>query len=388
MAGLLKKREERVTLKTKHLFHPLELAICGHSGSGKTTLISKLINRFSKKLSVGYIKHDAHHFEMDKEGKDTFIAKKAGAKRVGISSSTEKAFIISDCDDGFLIKQNFIDSDVVLIEGYKDSLTNKILVWSGSEEDKALLAKYLADPNLNLLAVVGKTESSPTDLVPYFHRDDIKSIFEFIDFFWKEQFVARPLYGLVLSGGKSKRMGRDKGSLNYHGKSQVAHLYGLLEGLTEKTFVSCRSDQASSDHIKEFPRIEDHYIGFGPTGGILSAFHLHPEAAWLVLACDMPFINEDTIRELLEKRNSYKMATCFYNGEKKWPEPLCAIYEPKAALKLGYYLANGKPCPRKVLMNSSVECLKPIEEAALKNANTPSDFEHFRLEAIGAKSEN
>ena len=361
----------------KGMFHPLEVSVCGFSGSGKTTLIEKLIQRFSEKLEVGYIKHDAHRFEMDREGKDTYKATHAGARQVAISSEESIALLTENYDDRLLFNQSFLDNDVVFIEGYKESLGNKIMVWSGSKEDHELLEKYLSNPKSNLLAVVGNTDIAPTSKVPYFNRDNIKEILCFLDMFWKEKFSSRPLYGLVLSGGRSKRMGQDKGALNYHGESQVASLYGLLEGLTENTFVSCRSEQSQDDHIQEYETIEDHFIGFGPTGGILSAFQKHPQAAWLVLACDMPFINEATIQALVENRNPYKMATCYFNGEKKWPEPLCAIYEPKAAMKLGYYLAMGKPCPRKVLMNSKIECLEPIDKSALKNANTPEDYQQI-----------
>ncbi|MCO4793331.1 MAG: bifunctional molybdenum cofactor guanylyltransferase MobA/molybdopterin-guanine dinucleotide biosynthesis adaptor protein MobB [Bacteriovoracaceae bacterium] len=374
-----------MTTKANDLFHPLEVSICGHSGSGKTTLSIKLIERFSKNLSVGYIKHDAHRFEMDREGKDTFRAKEAGANQVAISSPEKTALIITNSNDRFLIKQNYIDSDVVIIEGYKDSLCSKILVWSGTSEDEALLERYLSNPKQHLLAIVGAGESGPSTKVPYFQRDDIEGIYNFIDLFWKEKINSRPLNALILSGGHSKRMGKDKGALEYHGKSQVAHLYELLDTFTDNTFVSCRTDQVSSSHIQNFPSITDHYVGFGPTGGILSAFQEQPDAAWFVLACDMPFVNERSIQELIEKRNPYRMVTCFNNSEKKWPEPLCAIYEPKAATKLGYYLAMGKPCPRKVLMNSRVECLDPVEERILQNANTPQDFQNIQSSMIGER---
>ena len=50
------------------LFNPMELAFCGFSGSGKTTLLTKLIQSFAHDYQVGYVKHDAHNFDMDKEG--------------------------------------------------------------------------------------------------------------------------------------------------------------------------------------------------------------------------------------------------------------------------------------------------------------------------------
>ena len=73
----------------QYQFNPFEISICGYSGLGKTTLICKLLQSLSKKYRVGYIKHDAHRFEMDKKGKDTYQASQNGASGVGIYSSEE-----------------------------------------------------------------------------------------------------------------------------------------------------------------------------------------------------------------------------------------------------------------------------------------------------------
>ncbi len=188
------------------------------------------------------------------------------------------------------------------------------------------------------------------------------------------------LYGLILSGGKSKRMGTDKGSLNYHGKSQVEHLFEMLNDLTDETFVSCRKEQTELKHIQGLPKVIDAFDDLGPSGGILSAFNQEPEASWLVLACDMPYLNSESLVHLIENRDPQKVATCFYNGEKKWPEPLCAIYEPSSVERINYYVGLGKPCPRKVLMNSEVNILEPLETRVLVNANTLADLESFKKE--------
>lgn len=372
-----------MTIKTKYVFHPFEISLCGHSNSGKTTLITKLISHFSKRFDVGYIKHDAHRFEMDREGKDTYLAKASGAKQVAISSPLKSAFIFENSFNELALRQIFLDSDIVLIEGYKDSLANKILLWKGGAKDEELLAKYRANPEHQLLAIVGTQKTSPCSEFPYFERDDLDSITKFIEDLWQNKINQRKLNGLILTGGKSSRMGTDKGALEYYEKNQIAHLHDLLEGLVDNIFVSCRFDQTHLSYIKPFQTISDRFIDFGPTGGILSAFQEDPDAAWIVLACDMPFLSKNSILELLEKRNPFAMASCYYNGEKKWPEPLYAIYEPKAAQKLGSYLALGKPCPRKVLMNSRIELLKPVEENILKNANTPEDFSKLKNEIGG-----
>ena len=74
---------------------PFVIGIEGFSGSGKTTLTEKLIPYFkSKGYMIAVIKHDAHGFDMDREGKDTFRFTAAGADLVMISSETRSTRIL------------------------------------------------------------------------------------------------------------------------------------------------------------------------------------------------------------------------------------------------------------------------------------------------------
>ncbi|MDA9793096.1 molybdopterin-guanine dinucleotide biosynthesis protein MobB, partial [Bacteriovoracaceae bacterium] len=73
----------------EYTYHPFEIAFCGLSNSGKTTLVSKLIKELSTDYNVGYLKHDAHGFEMDKTGKDTWHATNSGASVVVINDETK-----------------------------------------------------------------------------------------------------------------------------------------------------------------------------------------------------------------------------------------------------------------------------------------------------------
>jgi molybdopterin-guanine dinucleotide biosynthesis protein A len=183
-----------------------------------------------------------------------------------------------------------------------------------------------------------------------------------------------PLYGLVLAGGRSTRMKMDKAALDYHGKPQMAHCHDLLRGFCRDVFVSVRSDQADDPVSRRLPQIHDRFVGFGPMGGILSALKEHPEAAWLVLACDLPFVDEVTLRALVRERNPYKLATAFVSPRDGFPEPLCAIYEPKSVFWLLQFLGLGIHCPRKILINSDTHLLKPPTPQALANANSPDEY--------------
>jgi molybdopterin-guanine dinucleotide biosynthesis protein A len=186
--------------------------------------------------------------------------------------------------------------------------------------------------------------------------------------------VTAPLYGLVLSGGRSSRMGRDKATLAYHGRSQLEWAVALLERHVERVFVSMRPDQTADPSRARFARIVDTHENLGPLAGILAAQAEFPQAAWLVLACDLPFLNDSTLSHLRRARNPSREATAYRSSHDGLPEPLCAIYEPSSHAPLRAFAASGKQCPRKFLINSNTELVDQPDARALDNVNTPDEY--------------
>lgn len=194
------------------------------------------------------------------------------------------------------------------------------------------------------------------------------------------------LFGLVLAGGKSTRMGSDKGWLTYHDAPQQEYLYALLEEICEDVFLSIRKEQLP-DIPDGFKTITDNNEHRGPFNGILSAHALHPEAAWLVLACDLPLIDGKTLQLLVDKRNPDKSATSFATQESGLPEPLATIWEPRGLREAKEYLKTAESsCPRKFLINSDIELAHPKHDELLYNANSLSDYEFVKskLETNGS----
>ncbi|WP_423998675.1 NTP transferase domain-containing protein [Maribacter sp. IgM3_T14_3] len=187
------------------------------------------------------------------------------------------------------------------------------------------------------------------------------------------------LYGLVLSGGKSTRMGEDKGLITYHNLPQREHLYHLLSEVCNQTFLSIRKDQ-ESEISNSFKTILDQDEFRGPYNGLLSAHKAHPEAAWLVLACDLPLMDKKALEELIAARNSDKIASAFADAEDPLPEPLCAIWEPEALKQSVEYLKAGNgSCPRKFLINADVNLVFPKQKEVLLNANSRAEYEEALL---------
>jgi molybdopterin-guanine dinucleotide biosynthesis protein A len=195
-----------------------------------------------------------------------------------------------------------------------------------------------------------------------------------------------PLYGLVLAGGRSRRMGRDKVALAYHGETPHArYTADLLARSCERVFVSCRADQTEEDpslaSVRDLPRIADAFAYGGPLNGILSALRAHPQAAFLVAACDLPFLSGFALAQLARERNPLMPATAFWNPARESLEPLCAIYEPGFTEAAESSIQLGLSCPTKILEALDIEVLRPsVSQGAdfLENANRPEDYARAR----------
>ena len=190
-----------------------------------------------------------------------------------------------------------------------------------------------------------------------------------------------PVYGLVLSGGKSKRMGRDKALLARDGQSQLSFMVALLEPLVERVYVSTRDDQSSEPERRQFAQIIDRYDDMGPLAGILSAMDEHPDADWLVVACDLPNIDAETIRHLRESCSSDHPFTAFVSSHDGLPEPLCAIYRAGSDKIIREFAGQRIHCPRKILIRSDTHLIEQLDPGSLDNINTPDDLAGSVLEA-------
>jgi molybdopterin-guanine dinucleotide biosynthesis protein A len=194
---------------------------------------------------------------------------------------------------------------------------------------------------------------------------------------WVQQWLGArqaPLRGLVLAGGLSQRMQTDKGRLSYgpDGREQREVAAALLAEVCQDVFVSCRAEQAAELPAGLEP-LPDTFLGLGPLGGILSAFRKDPNAAWLVLACDLPFMTADALHQLVAGRQPSRLATAFRSPSNDFPEPLITIFEPRAYPELLRFLGLGYSCPRKMLINSDVEVLPTPTSDVLRNVNTPAE---------------
>ncbi|ARV06814.1 molybdenum cofactor guanylyltransferase [Polaribacter sp. SA4-10] len=361
------KKHTNLERRDNDNFAPNEIAILGTN----CNTISDLVHKVSERLSNYKLAYfDASHAKEIQENKlSEFTFHHQGNLQITTSGNVNK----------FEQRLQFAQFDYVFINGNHYQGAKQILILD--EEKEASVLKRLEQ--LDCIQFVIKLTKDTAyfsfleEKYPHIKNSTCYTIDEFdkianhINNLIQEKIA--PVKGLVLVGGKSTRMGTDKSELNYHGKSQKEAAKELLETSNLETFYSVQSVSEKADEI------HDKFLNLGPFGGICSAFQKDPNAAWLVLATDVPFINEEVIQLLLKHRNPSKVATAIKGKGKEFVEPLITIYEPKAYPVLLQYLAQGYSCPRKVLINSDVEIVE-IDASFIRNINTPEEFDAAKKE--------
>jgi len=184
-----------------------------------------------------------------------------------------------------------------------------------------------------------------------------------------------PLNGLVLAGGRSSRMGSDKGLIQYHAMPQREYLFHLLHKFCQQVFTSCRKEQ---NVPAAFNPVYDKFDFESPLNGILSAFETNPKTNWLVVAVDMPNITEDVLTYLCTHRDDTKVATCFYDSDGKLPEPLLTIWEAPAFPLLQKFVQKGGISPREFLIANDCMKLTFPDARVHMNVNTPDDLQKLK----------
>ncbi len=137
--------------------------------------------------------------------------------------------------------------------------------------------------------------------------------------------------GFVLAGGRSRRMGQDKGRLLWEGVALVRHQWQRLEGLVPPAVV-LGGDYGDLG----LPCVADEYPGEGPLGGILTALGQSPAA--LILAVDMPRVSTASLRALFETEGADAVVPRHGDGR---IQPLAALYRATALPKLRAVFAGG-----------------------------------------------
>lgn len=372
---MAKKHQKHAKLAKPQLgnFGRNELAILGTPCGDIKQLTKGISELLSSKYQIAYI--DADHKSADDASNLEGSSLAYGNQMEYIDKIDFHRFDEMGELNPFDYKRKFIDQDLILVNGNHFEANKQVVVIDPRKSLEKKLHK-LTNVALILLADEAsipeylKSHILNIEKIPKIQLNDISAISAWIE---KEMKASLPqINGLVLAGGQSTRMKRDKSQIEYFGKSQKEFMFDMLDKVTNQVFYSIRPDQQESESTDQ---IADTFIGLGPYGAILSAFRTHPDTAWLVTACDQPFLTKEVLELLISKRNPSKVATAFYNPETDFPEPLITLWEPRAYAHLLHFLSLGYSCPRKVLINTDIEVVHLEDASVLKNVNTPEEYE-------------
>lgn len=177
---------------------------------------------------------------------------------------------------------------------------------------------------------------------------------------------------LILAGGRSKRMGQPKATLERpDGTRQLDHLVQLIRPIADEILLSTNSPELAMPGVTPLPDLTP---GAGPLAA-LEAFHdAFPDEPVLLLGCDLFLLDGTTLHHLLDQHESSSDATCFANRIDHRPEPLCTIYEPTVLARASKAVSGDDLCARHFLEGLDPRVIDLPNPTALDNANTPGEL--------------
>ncbi len=287
---------------------PAAIGVCGWSNSGKTTLIERAVPILSQcGLRIAVLKHSEHGFEIDRSGKDSDRFFQTGADVY--MHSPRESFARSHPGDGFLL-DSALDAlseyyDLILVEGHKSSPVSKIWLCSEGETSPPPEAS-------NVLQVLPR-DSDRLELFLSLIRSWLARLWE-----------ARPVFGCLLIGGRSVRMGTPKHLLRREGRTWMSRTVALLESVTSKVVLVGEGRVPAGNACIRLRDVPD---ARGPMAGLLAAMRWAPRASWVVAACDLPCLSEDALRWLVAQRTPGTWAIIPSSLQSGRLEPLLAHYD-------------------------------------------------------------
>ncbi|WP_028584645.1 molybdenum cofactor guanylyltransferase [Desulfogranum mediterraneum] len=189
-----------------------------------------------------------------------------------------------------------------------------------------------------------------------------------------QQWQQTPLWGCVLIGGKSRRMGRAKHLISRQGHTWVERGVQVLSRQVEQVVVSGTGELP--DSLRSLERVEDVAGLGGPIAGILAVMRHRPEVSWLVVACDLPEMDERALQWLLAARGPGVHGVLPDLNGNGMVEPLLAYYDFRARSAVEAIVAGGSL--RINRLKSAPGIITPQPPAELRrswrNVNTPEEL--------------
>ncbi|HRD01598.1 MAG TPA: molybdenum cofactor guanylyltransferase [Candidatus Saccharicenans sp.] len=153
-----------------------------------------------------------------------------------------------------------------------------------------------------------------------------------------DEFLFKDLSVIVLAGGQSRRMGRDKASLPVNDRTLLEQVIQQLDGHFKETIISVSNGQHYE--LKNARQVEDRYEGAGPLAGILAGLQASSSGVSLVIPCDQPEVDLHLVRQMLQALGQYDLVYLRLDGQ--IPHPLFALYRRSLVPVIEQLIKEGK----------------------------------------------
>jgi molybdopterin-guanine dinucleotide biosynthesis protein MobB len=329
--------------------------ICGCSGAGKTTLIEALIPLLlSQGLQVAVVKDGAHNVRIDKPGKDSDRFFQAGADvslfgEVNFNRRHESgnfnSFLINLCDN----------HDIVLVEGHASTPIPKIwLLGSGFEVPPENRGR--------VLQVLSRKQAA------------VHPVLQTLLNWLEERQQQTPVWGCLLIGGKSSRMGRAKHLIEADSTTWLEKAVFKMASHVQQVVLSGKGEVP--DSLAALPRIPDIPGLAGPLAGMLAVMRWQPAVSWLVMACDLPAVQPESLQWLLERRSPGVRAILPDLNGNGHIEPLLAWYDYRCQSLLENIAGSGSLRISGLAGRQGICHFQPPKELhpSWQNINTPAEL--------------
>ncbi|OQX19045.1 MAG: molybdopterin-guanine dinucleotide biosynthesis protein B [Desulfobulbaceae bacterium A2] len=331
------------------------LGICGMSGAGKTTLIEGLIPSLcAGGLRVAVVKHGARRVVVDRPGKDSDRFFRAGAE---VCLWGEERFCRTHGEEDFLpwLARRARSCDLLLVEGHASTPVPKLWLLGPGHQSPPSGAG-------TVLQVLPRDGAADT-------------VRAYIEQWLPRQWLRTPVWGCVLLGGRSRRMGRPKHLICQEGRTWLERAVERLRSQAEQVVLSGAGELpaglAGCLRVPDLPGEVQ-----GPLAGLLAVMRWNPWVSWLPLACDQPEAGTEALAWLLAQRRPGVWATLpSLRGDGR-VEPLLAHYDFRFLPLLEDLAASGSYRPGALAGRPQVAT--PVPPLALqdawRNINRPAEL--------------
>ena len=194
-----------------------------------------------------------------------------------------------------------------------------------------------------------------------------------------------PVSAIIMAGGESSRMGKNKALLTINGKPMIRHLYDTLMQFCDEIIISASKTEetliSKETLISNARTVVDLKTGQGPLMGIYSSLHASSSRVNFIVACDIPTINLSLMRRLLSWSHRYDIVVPSFNQEEY--EPLFAVYTKEAVTAARTLLDNGQRRISGLFPLCKTKVLEISGGKWYANLNTPEDYHCFIQEKRG-----